>query len=221
LANRDSRQLPLVLFDMDGTLLDTRHDIARSANNARKELGLPLLSVDEVVRAVGDGVNLFVSRVTYPENDSRFAAARTIFLRHYAENVTGETKPYEGILEMLDGLHERRVPMALVSNKPEKLVDELVKFFGWQKYFTCWLGGDSATKSKPHPEPLLMALEKSNVRADYPIVVVGDGHQDILAAKSMGCRAIWVSWGFNAEPTTEYPSDRADHPRVILPLLGL
>ena len=84
---------------MDGTLLDTRNDIARAANKAREELGLPILTVEDVVAAVGDGVNLFVSRVTYPENHPRFEAAKEIFLRHYAKNVTGDTKPYDGITE--------------------------------------------------------------------------------------------------------------------------
>ncbi len=205
---------------MDGTLLDTRHDIARAANNARLEIGLPELSVEEVVRAVGDGVNLFVSRVTYPESDSRFAEARTVFLRHYAANATGQTKPYDGILDMLDTLAADRIPMAIVSNKPASLVDEIVRHFQWQKYFTTWLGGDSATRSKPAADPLLLALKNSKFPDNHPLVMVGDGHQDILAAKAMGCRAIWCSWGFNPVQTAEYPSDRADHPRDVLTFLG-
>ena len=200
---------------MDGTLLDTRHDIARAANNARLELGLPELSVEDVVRAVGDGVNLFVSRVTYPEADPRFADARSVFLRHYAENATGVTKPYAGVVELLDQLAQEMIPMAIVSNKPAKLVDEIVRHFNWQKYFTTWLGGDSAAKSKPAADPLLLALANSGFSDDHPLVMVGDGHQDILAAKAMGCRAIWCSWGFNPEQNRDYPNDRADHPRDV------
>lgn len=210
----------LVLFDMDGTLLDTRHDIARAANNARRELGLPALSVEEVVSAVGDGVNLFVSRVTFPEKDPRFQAARKVFLRHYAENVTGETRPYDGIVGMLEEMHQQSKIMGIVSNKPKALVDQLVTYFGWQKYFRTWLGGDSASRAKPAPDPLWMARSESGVDEDCPIVMVGDGHQDILAAKSVGGRAIWVSWGFNPEPTREYPSERADTPRDVLRLLA-
>ena len=120
---------------------------------------------------------------------------------------------------MLDTFAAKNISMAIVSNKPEKLVDELVQFFGWQKYFKCWLGGDSAEKSKPAPDLLLLALKKSGFPATHPLVMVGDGHQDILAAKSMGCRAIWVSWGFNTEPTHEYPSERVDHPEQMEPLL--
>lgn len=206
---------PLVLFDMDGTLLDTRHDIARAANNARKELGLPLLSLEEVVQAVGDGVNLFVSRVTYPQTDARFASAKNVFMRHYAENVTGETKPYDGILELLNELRDQSIPMGVVSNKPAALVDELVRYFGWQPYFKTWLGGDSTAKPKPDKGPLLHALKQSGLAAGHPLVMVGDGHQDVLAAKAMNCAAVWVSWGFNTEPNGEYPSFRADHPRDV------
>jgi len=204
---------------MDGTLLDTRHDIARAANNARLELGLPELSVSAVVRAVGDGVNIFVSRVTYPETDPRFADARTVFLRHYAENATGETKPYEGIVELLDALAADRIPMAIVSNKPEALVDEIVRHFKWEKYFTTWLGGDSAVRAKPAPDPLLLALKNSGLSDNHPLVMVGDGPQDILAAKAMGCRAVWCSWGFNSDPMVDYPSHRVDRPRDVLPLV--
>ena len=179
---------------MDGTLLDTRHDIARAANNARLELGLSQLSVDEVVRAVGDGVNLFVSRVTYPQEDARFAEAKKVFMRHYAANVTGDTKPYAGVPELLQLLQERGVPMGVVSNKPAALVDELVRFFGWQPYFKTWLGGDSTAKPKPDKGPLLHALKVSGLGDGHPLVMVGDGHQDVLAAKAMQCQAIWVSW---------------------------
>lgn len=206
---------PLVLFDMDGTLLDTRQDIARAANNARQELGLSMLSIEDVVRAVGDGVNLFVSRVTYPQTDARFPEAKKVFMRHYAENVTGATKPYDGILELLESLRKKSVPMGIVSNKPASLVDELVRYFGWQSYFLTWLGGDSTEKPKPDKGPLLHALKQTGLRESHPLIMVGDGHQDILAAKSMGCEAVWVSWGFNPEPSTEYPSFRADHPRDV------
>jgi phosphoglycolate phosphatase len=206
---------PLVLFDMDGTLLDTRHDIARAANNARQELGLPRLSLEEVVRAVGDGVNLFVSRVTYPQSDSRFLPAKEVFMRHYAENVTGDTKPYDGIPELLDSLRRESVPMGIVSNKPAALVDKLVQYFGWQLFFTTWLGGDSTPKPKPDKGPLVHALKQSGLSDSHPIIMVGDGHQDVLAAKAMGCAAVWVSWGFNKEQSAEYPSFRADHPRDV------
>lgn len=207
--------LPLLLFDMDGTLLDTRHDIARAANNARIELGLPSMSVDDVVRAVGDGVNLFVSRVTYPQLDPRFERAKTTFMRHYAENVMGETKPYDGIEDLLASLHARGIPMGVASNKPWSLVDELVQHFSWQKYFRVWLGGDSAVVAKPAADPIWLALERSGFSRSHPVVMIGDGPQDILAAKSAQCQAIWCSWGFNPAPTPEYPSIRVNHPSEI------
>jgi len=207
---------PLILFDMDGTLLDTRHDIARAANCARLELGLPPMTLDEVVQAVGDGVDLFVSRVTYPKVDARFSAARTIFLKHYEENVLGDTMPYDGIVELLDELQARKVPMGIVSNKPAKLVDALVGHFNWQKYFKAWLGGDSAARAKPSDEPLCMARARSGLAIDHPLIMVGDGDQDILAAKAAGCPAVWCSWGFNRFPTKDYPSIQINHPRDLL-----
>lgn len=212
---------PLVLFDMDGTLLDTRLDIARAANNARAELGLPSMSVEEVVRAVGDGVNLFVSRVTYPETHPRFSEARSVFLRHYALNVIGDTKPYDGIPELIATLKARNVPMAIVSNKPETLVDQLVRHFQWQGFFSSWLGGDSAAKSKPAIDPLNLALERGGFDLSHPLIMVGDGHQDILAAKAAGCKALWCDWGFNAIQPTGYPSERISHPRQVLSFLEI
>lgn len=209
-------QSPLILFDMDGTLLDTRLDIARAANGARRELGLPQMTVDEVVRAVGDGVDLFVSRVTYPKDDERFGDARRVFLRHYEENVIGETIPYDGVVHLLDELVRLSVPMAIVSNKPSKLVDALVRHFKWEKYFKAWLGGDSASRAKPAPEPLVMARDLAGLASEHPLVMVGDGDQDIMAAKAAGCPAVWCSWGFNVTPTDVYPITRIDHPRELL-----
>lgn len=196
---------PYVLFDMDGTLLDTRHDIARAANNARHELGLPPMSIQDVVRAVGDGVNLFVSRVTFPQDHARFAEAREIFMRHYAENVIGETMPYAGIEGLLALLHKNNVLMAVVSNKPEALVIKLVEHFRWQHYFECALGGDSAAKPKPSADPILLALQLAKLAPTHPVVMVGDGPQDVLAAKSVGATAIWCDWGFNPTPPSDYP----------------
>ena len=207
---------PFVLFDMDGTLLDTRRDIARAANAARLELGLPPMSLEDVISAVGDGVDLFVSRVTYPQNDPRFASARKIFLGHYEANVLGETVPYDGILPLLSELAKLDIPMAIVSNKPSKLVDILVRHFKWESFFRAWLGGDSAAEAKPSNLPLLLARQMAGLNHNHPIVMVGDGSQDILAAKAAGCEAIWCSWGFNAAPIAEYPVTRIDHPRELL-----
>jgi phosphoglycolate phosphatase len=205
---------------MDGTLLDTRLDIARAANNARVELGLPEMTVEQVVAAVGDGVNLFVSRVTFPESDPRFADARKVFLRHYAENIHGETKPYDGIIEVLEALSAQGYPMGIVSNKPAALVDELVRFFEWQKYFKVWLGGDSAARSKPAADPVRMALTNMSLKPDHPVVMIGDGDQDILAAKAVAGMAVWCAWGFNPNPTREHPFIEARVPRDILKVLS-
>lgn len=215
-----SQLLPLVVFDMDGTLLDTRLDIARAANNARFELGLPSLSIEEVVRAVGDGVNLFVSRVTFPEDHARFSEARKVFLRHYGLNVTGDTKPYEGIQTVLQYLKVRGFPMAVVSNKPERLVDELIRHFHWEDYFSSWLGGDSAAKPKPAADPLLMAIEKAGLSKTHPVLMIGDGVQDVLAAKSLGCKVYWCAWGFNETQPEGYDSERVDEPESLIPLFN-
>jgi len=201
---------------MDGTLLDTRLDIARAANLARQELGLPAMTVEEVVRAVGDGVNLFVSRVTYPQSDARFNHARSVFLRHYGENIHGETKPYAGILDSVDSLHKLGYPMAIVSNKPANLVDELVDYFKWQDLFQTWLGGDSAPKAKPAADPIWLALEKMGLPESHPVIMIGDGDQDILVAKSVQARAIWCAWGFNVNPTNEYEFKTVNHPSDLV-----
>jgi phosphoglycolate phosphatase len=207
---------PFVLFDMDGTLLDTRRDIARAANGARMDLGLPAMTIEEVIMAVGDGVDLFVSRVTYPREDDRFLAAKRIFLKHYEDNVLGDTVPYDGILPLLDQMVQMEIPMGIVSNKPAKLVDKLVQHFKWESYFRAWLGGDSASEAKPSRVPLFLAREQAGLPSDYPIVMVGDGSQDVLAAKNAGCKAVWCSWGFNAEPIDHYPSVRINHPAELL-----
>ena len=128
----------------------------------------------------------------------------------------GHTRPYDGVVLLLDELLKRDVPMGIVSNKPAKLVDALVRHFKWQKYFKTWLGGDSAARAKPSHEPLWLAREHCGLPTDHPMVMVGDGDQDILAAKAAQCLAVWCSWGFNGNPTKEYPSLKLDHPRDLL-----
>ncbi|MCX6118685.1 MAG: HAD hydrolase-like protein [Proteobacteria bacterium] len=191
---------PLIAFDMDGTLLNTTEDIAKAANDARVELGLPPLATKDVIKAVGDGVNLFVSRVTYPETHPEFSRARKIFLKHYALNVTGKTKPYPGIESLILNLKQANIPMAIISNKPWKLVDELVKHFKWESYFGCWLGGDSAANAKPATDLIWLAFDKMNLDRNHPAVLVGDGHQDIMAAGNANIDCLWCSWGFNVAP---------------------
>jgi phosphoglycolate phosphatase len=211
--------LPLLLFDMDGTLLDTRSDIATAANLARKELGLPPMTLNEVVAAVGDGVDLFVSRVTFPTSDSRFREAKSVFMAKYEAHSLGETKPYDGIPETLAELKSIGYSMGVVSNKPKILVDQLIDHFDWGGYFGVCLGGDSASHPKPSPEPLFLALELLGLPRSHPVVMIGDGQQDLLAAKNMGCASVWCSWGFNSAMPDGCESRRLDHPRGLMGLL--
>jgi phosphoglycolate phosphatase len=202
---------PILVFDMDGTLLDTREDIAAAANEVRAQLNLPVLSTADLVRFVGDGMTAFLSRAIVPESDPRFGNVTSAFEASYKANAVNKTVAYDGIPELLAELTGRGYQLAVVSNKPEQFVVQLLRHFGWEKYFTCALGGDSVPNRKPSADPIFEVCRRLGQNS---VVMIGDGVQDLQAAAAAGCRAIWVSWGF----TQKTPADgvaTANHPREI------
>lgn len=215
----------VVLFDMDGTLVDTRQDIAAAANGARRELGLAPMELEDVVRAVGDGINAFVSRISFPSSDPRFEGAKNIFVRHYDAHTLGVSQPYPGIDSLLLRLHEQKdVMMAVVSNKPAALVNKLVSHFNWDRYFPVTLGGDSAPTPKPSRDLIDLAMAKLGFDSlsQWPKVwMVGDSLQDLDAAHSASVHGVWCSWGFMENtPERSHQFTTIRHPFELFNLLN-
>ncbi len=178
-------ELPLkaVLFDLDGTLIDSRADIAASANAVRSHYGLPPVSADIVGTYVGLGIMNLLEKTIESADPERLRDAHGVFKEHYQEHCVDYTRPYEGALELLNFLRDRKVGMGVVSNKPQEFTDLILAKLGLAPYFGAVLGPEATVHKKPHPEPLLTALQKLGAKTSEA-VMIGDSTVDIEAARA-------------------------------------
>ncbi len=188
----------LVIFDLDGTVLDTLEDLADSVNFALKHHNLPKRSVSEIRDFVGNGIRRLID-LSVPDGcekaitDSVF----NVFRNYYKEHSCNKTKPYDGIIPMLITLRERGVYTAVVSNKADFAVKNLVtKYF--DGLFTYSAGEKEGIPRKPAPDAVYNAIEFFGVKPEET-VYIGDSEVDIETAENAGIDSIIVTWGFRNE----------------------
>lgn len=187
-----------VAFDLDGTLIDSRHDLAAAINRLRRDLGRPALAVDDVLGMIGEGARNLVRRALGGEVDeASLDHALSIFYRHYDEECTLRTRPFPGVDELLAELAPR-LPLALVTNKPERFSRRIVESLGWRDRFDPLIGGDTLATRKPDPAGLLAVCARHGL-SPGDLVLVGDSRVDALAAAAAGCRFLFAAWGFARE----------------------
>jgi len=186
-----------VVFDLDGTLIDSRRDITTAINRMRAELGLPPLALEQVVTMVGEGARRLIERAL-PERPDHVDQALERYLGHYWEVCLDTTRPYPGITELLAAL-AGRYPLALLSNKGEALSRRILDGLGLSSYFREILGGDSLATRKPDPSGLLLLAERLGTPAER-LLLVGDTWIDAETAHNAGCAFALVEWGFPKSP---------------------
>lgn len=189
-----------VIFDLDGTLLNTLDDLADSTNYALSRFGYPTRTIDEVRQFVGNGVAKLIERaIPEGKNNPNFEKCLAIFKENYAQNMYNKTAPYNGIIGMLSNLKSKGIKIAVVSNKFDLAVKELCK-----KYFEGFIdfaaGENEAQgiKKKPAPDTVISVLNEFNF-APEDAVYVGDSDVDIMTAKNSKMPCISVTWGFRDE----------------------
>lgn len=189
-----------VIFDLDGTLLNTLDDLADSTNYALSRFGYPTRTIEEVRQFVGNGVAKLIERaIPEGKNNPNFEKCLAIFKENYAQNMYNKTAPYNGIIEMLSNLKSKGIQIAVVSNKFDLAVKELCK-----KYFEGFIdfaaGENEAQgiKKKPAPDTVISVLNEFNF-APEDAVYVGDSDVDIMTAKNSKMPCISVTWGFRDE----------------------
>jgi phosphoglycolate phosphatase len=188
-----------LVFDLDGTLIDSRRDITTAINRMRGELGLPPIPLAAVVTMVGEGARLLVERTLGPGfAPDPIDAALASYLRHYEEVCLDETAAYPGVEEMLVALG-RRYPLALLSNKGEALSRKILDGLGLSRFFAEILGGDSLPTRKPDPTGLRVLAERLGVPVER-LLLVGDTWIDAETAHNAGCTFALVEWGFPRPP---------------------
>ena len=207
-----------VIFDLDGTLLDTLGDLADSVNFALKKYGYNERTYSEVRAFVGNGVvRLMELALPGGKENPQFETVLADFKAYYAENCKNKTKPYDGIEQLLETMNEKGVKMAVVSNKFDAAVKELCKdYFG--KYITVAIGETPTVKKKPAPDTVFAAMKELG---ETNCVYVGDSEVDIQTAKNAGLPCISVTWGFRDKAYLETVGGNvfADTPAQILDLL--
>jgi phosphoglycolate phosphatase len=180
-----------ILFDLDGTLVDSVTDLATGINLLRGELDLPPLSIPAVRACVGDGAMMLVRRAL---GDELFTPARMQrFLTLYGEHIAEATTLYPGISDCLGFLADR--PLAVVTNKPYQQTIELLDALDLTRYFPVVIGGDSCPVKKPDPTPIKVALHRLGATAESAIMV-GDHHTDLKSGQAAGLDVCFCSWGF-------------------------
>ena len=193
-----------VLFDLDGTLLDTAADITRALNRALAELGLPSLARSEVSQLIGRGVPALVARVLERFGAPGTAADATWLLarfHHHYERLhhqgDTQTRVYPGVARGLAELHTLGRKLAVVTNKPRSMAVELLARLHLDQWIASVVGGDGGLPRKPHPQPLLRACELLEVPPARALMV-GDSQIDVLAARAAGLAAVvCVPYGYN------------------------
>ncbi len=189
-----------IMFDLDGTLINTAPEIAFAANQMLADLNQPTLSLAQITQFIGEGAQVLIKRCLTKtlgiEPDAAFfEQAQALFFSHYAK-IVGNSLPYDGVLSGLQRLWVKDVKLACVTNKPEKFTLPLLRQSGLADFFDCVVSGDSLPQKKPHPLPLQHVCKKLDV-PEYEAMLVGDSNTDIEAAHAAGCFIITVPYGYN------------------------
>jgi phosphoglycolate phosphatase len=193
------------LFDLDGTLIDSKRDLVNSVNFMLREMQRDVLPLATVASYIGHGAPRLVADVLGPDTgETDRKRGLEIFLAHYSEHSLDATLAYPGVAEGLEALRGR--PMAVLTNKPLKMSVEILEALGLRKYFRAICGGDSFEKKKPDPAGALAILKHLGAQPQEA-AMVGDSGVDIQTARNAGMFAIAVNYGFGQHDRQAQPAD--------------
>ncbi len=212
----------LVIFDLDGTLLDTLGDIAASTNRALKQFGYKEHDREAYRYFTGDGITKLIERALPPDarHAEKIAQVKAEFVSYYQAHKTELTRPYPGICDLLDKLHHDGLMLAVASNKFHEATRDLIRFYFENGTFDVVLGQREDRPAKPHPAIVNEILGMTDTEKEYTLYV-GDSAIDMNTATNSGIESVGVTWGFR--PRTELEANGADHiisrPMEILDLV--
>ena len=199
-----------VLFDLDGTLLDTVPDLACAVNRMLSEMHMPSLSEEVVATFVGRGIGKLVERSldrVGADVAGQMQSAMDVFERCYGEESGRRSRPYAGVESGLRRLAMAGMPMGVVTNKAARFTHELIRTVGWESYFPVVVSGDTLPVRKPDPLTVLHACAKLSVPPEQTLFI-GDSRHDVEAARGAGCTVWCVPYGYNeGQPVGELECD--------------
>lgn len=199
--------MDLLIFDLDGTLIDSKLDLAHSVNASRAHLGLAAIPNELVYSYVGEGAPVLIKRSLGPDASAEDnARALEFFLQYYQAHQLDNTVLYPGVKEALDRLKDYGATLAVLTNKPVKISHEIVSGLGLAGHFQCVYGGNSFEFKKPHPIGIHTIVNDTGLLPKHT-VMVGDSGVDIQTARNAGVQSCGVSYGFQPETLVQYPPD--------------
>lgn len=192
----------LLLFDLDGTILDTAPDLCEAANFLRRKAGLEPLPYETLRPHAGTGAKgLVKAALGVTPEEANYFELRKSFLDYYATHMTVLSRPFPGILEALNEVAQMGFSWGIVTNKAMRLAKPLVeKFFSDAPALSCLVAGDSAPRMKPNPDTLLMALDFAGFKP-IEALYFGDEARDVIASNAAGITSVAVLWGYGANIT--------------------
>jgi len=203
---RDLLSGDLVIFDLDGTLIDSKEDLVTSVNAMLAWKHRDPLPHDVVASYIGNGAPMLVKRALPGLNEDEHLAALQFFLDYYREHMLDATVLYPGVREALDRLHGEGVPLAILTNKPVRFSVQLIAGLGLAGHFFQIYGGNSFEEKKPHPIGIERLIAESGADRERT-VMVGDSAVDVLTARAASVKACGVAWGFQPETFAAAPPD--------------
>jgi len=213
-----------ILFDLDGTLIDSVPDLTLAINDMLLILGRKTFAQDVIKYWVGNGANVLVKRalsgnieINKSLDKKLIEEALEIFLKSYSNHLAEATITYPYVIETLTELKQRKYRLVIITNKPSAFVLPILKSLNIDNLFEFYLGGDTLKEKKPNPEPLYYACNKLNININ-DAVMVGDSKNDILASNSAKMQSIGVTYGYNyGESLSDYnPTNIIDNFEELL-----
>jgi phosphoglycolate phosphatase len=195
----------LIVFDLDGTLVDSNPDLVASVNHVRGQFALAPLTGDSIRGMIGDGAEMLVRRTLGADcSEEDVAAGLEVFLSYYREHMLDETRLYPGVLATLDALSDHK--LAVLTNKPWRFSCLMLEGLGIYGRFAAVYGGNSFSEKKPHPTGIHQIQADTDSEPDATWMV-GDSSVDVLTGRNAGVRTCGVTYGYAAHTFADYPPD--------------
>ena len=184
-----------LIFDLDGTLVDTKADLAAATNHMLRELGRPLLSVTQVERFIGLGARVLIERALGQERAHLVADGFALFMDYYETHLLDRTRPYPGMETLLTAACDQGKCLSVLTNKPERPSRAILSGLGLSDYFSAVIGGDTLPKRKPDPHGVFV-LQQAVGYALTETLLIGDSEIDMRTGRAAGIATCGVTWGF-------------------------